>query len=117
KIARAMLDLLPEEVWHDPELRWCDPFSKSGVFLREIATRLLAGLTEWEPDFKKRREHIFKQMLYGTSITEMTGMISRRTVYCSRDASGDNSVVRFAAEAGNIPFVPAEHTFRGTGEN
>lgn len=110
-LARAMLDLLPESVWSEPDYVWLDPFSKSGVFLREIATRLLDGLADWEPDFIKRREHILRNMLFGTSITEMTGILSRRTVYCSADASGTHSVVRFDDPEGNLPFVPAEHDF------
>lgn len=115
KLARAMLDLLPAEVWSKPDYVWCDPFSKSGVFLREVATRLLDGLSDWEPDFVKRREHIMRNMLFGTSITEMTGIISRRSVYCSADAAGTHSVVRFEDPAGNLPFVPAQHDF-GTGD-
>lgn len=111
-LARAMLDQLPGEVWSNPDYRWLDPVCKSGVFLREIATRLLNGLAEWEPDFDKRRDHIYRNMLWGASITEMTGHISRRSVYCSRDASGEHSVVRFDTEQGHLPFVPAEHTFK-----
>ena len=116
RVARAMLDALPAEVWSDPELRWLDPFCKSGVFLREIAARLLGGLDTWEPDFERRREHIFRNMIYGTSITEMTGIISRRTVYCSRDASGAHSIVQFEDEVGNLPFIPAQHTLRNGGQ-
>jgi len=116
KLARSMLDILPPEVWSNPDYRWLDPFCKSGVFLREIASRLLVGLEEWEPDFEKRREHIFKNMLYGTSITEMTGIISRRSLYCSRDASSEHSVVRFDSVAGNLPFIPAEHRFNTDGK-
>lgn len=111
RLARAMLDLLPDEVWADPGLRWLDPCCKSGVFLREIVIRLLKGLAEWEPDFEKRREHIFRKMVFGAAITEITGYVSRRTVYYSRDASGEHSVVRFDEEAGNLPFVPTEHDF------
>lgn len=110
--ANQMLDLLPDEVWSDPNLKWLDPFVKSGVFLREVATRLLSGLAEWEPDFEKRRDHIFRNMLYGTSITEMTGLLARRSLYYSRDASGETSVVKFASPDGNVPFVPAKHTFK-----
>ncbi len=112
RLARAMLDILPTEVWSDPNLKWLDPCSKSGIFLREVAARLLEGLGEWEPDFERRRDHIFRQMLFGTSITEMTGVISRRTVYCSRDAAGEQSVVDVTDEVGNLPFIPAEHVFR-----
>lgn len=115
KLARDMLDLLPAEVWTRPDYRWLDPFCKSGIFLREIAARLLVGLESWEPDFDKRREYIFRNMLFGTSITAMTGIIARRSLYCSRDASGDRSMVRFATEAGNLPFIPTEHTFDSGG--
>lgn len=111
-LAKTMLDLLPDEVWSKPDYRWLDPCCKSGVFLREIASRLLVGLANWEPDFAARREHIYRKMLWGTSVTQMTGIISRRTVYCSRDASGTHSIVRFASESGNLPFTPAEHAFR-----
>ncbi len=112
KLATAMLDLLPAEVWRRPDFRWVDPCSKSGVFLREIVKRLLFdGLVEWEPDFEKRREHIFRNMIFGCAITELTGIISRRTVYYSRHAAGEHSVVKFDADVGNLPFVRAEHDF------
>lgn len=111
-LARAMLDLLPDEVWSEPDYKWLDPGCKSGVFLREVAIRLLDGLSDWEPDFVKRREHIFREMLHGAPITEMTGHISRRTVYYSRDASGDHSVILFDTESGNLPFITAEHDFQ-----
>lgn len=110
KVARDMLGLLPTEVWTKPDYMWLDPFSKSGVFLREVAERLLDGLAGWEPDFEKRRDHIFRNMLYGAAITTMTGMISRRSLYCARDASSDQSVVKFDNPSGNLPFVPAAHS-------
>jgi site-specific DNA-methyltransferase (adenine-specific) len=113
KLANAMLDLLPEEVWRDPNLRWLDPCSKSGVFLREIVRRLLfEGLVDWEPDFEKRREHIFRNVIFGCGITELTGIISRRTVYYSRHAAGERSVIRFENDDGNLPFIRAEHDFK-----
>lgn len=111
KLARAMLDLLPSDVWSNPSYKWLDPSCKSGAILREAATRLLKGLADWQPDWNKRREHIFRHMLFGTAVTEMTGIISRRSVYCSRDASGPHSVVRFDDAAGNLPFIPTEHAF------
>lgn len=115
KLAHAMLDLLPDEVWSDPDYVWLDPFSKSGVFLREVATRLLDSLAAWEPDFVRRREHIFRNMLFATATTEMTGIISRRSVYCAADASGTHSVVRFDEPQGNLPFIPSEHDFKPNG--
>lgn len=113
KLANAMLDLLPAEVWRSPDYRWLDPCSKSGVFLREIVKRLLfEGLVEWEPDFEKRREHILRNMIFGCGITELTGIISRRTVYYSRHAAGEHSVVKFDSDDGNVRFVRAEHDFK-----
>lgn len=112
KLANAMLDLLPQEVWTNPDYRWLDPCSKSGVFLREIVKRLLFnGLVAWEPDFSKRREHILRNMIYGCGITELTGIVSRRTVYYSRQAAGEHSVIQFDDDNGNIPFIRAVHDF------
>lgn len=113
KLARLMLDELPEHVWREPEYKWLDPGMKSGVFLREVASRLLTGLEQWEPDFEKRREHILQNMLYGAPITEMMGHVSRRSVYCSRNASGEHSLVRFETDDGNFPFVYTQHDIRG----
>lgn len=113
QIANAMLDLLPEEVWSDPDLRWLDPAVKSGVFLREAARRLLGGLAEKIPDEGARREHIFKNMLHGIAITELTGLIGRRTLYYSKDASSKYSVVRFDCAHGNIEQKRSLHTFKG----
>jgi site-specific DNA-methyltransferase (adenine-specific) len=111
KLARAMLDLLPTEVWSNPDYKWLDPCCKSGAILREAAVRLLVGLEKWQPDFGKRREHIFRNMLYGTSVTELTGQVVRRSVYYSHDASGDHSVVQFEHMGGNLPFISAKHDF------
>lgn len=83
-VANAMLDLLPQELFSDPNTRFLDPACKSGVFLREIAKRLLVGLEDKIPDLNERVEHIFREQLYGIAITELTSMISRRSVYCSK---------------------------------
>ncbi len=112
KLVGEMLNLLPAKIWSNPELRWLDPGCKSGVFLREIVRQLLQGLADWEPDFEKRREHILKKMVFGAAITEITGYISRRTLYYSRDAAGENAVIPFDQESGLLPFVPASHTFK-----
>ena len=46
EVANAMLDLLPQELFRDPNTTFLDPACKSGVFLREIAKRLLVGLED-----------------------------------------------------------------------
>lgn len=110
-IAGRMLDLLPNEVWTNPDLKWLDPACKSGVFLREAAARLMRGLKDHFPDEAERREHIFKNMLYGIAITELTGHISRRSLYYSKDASGEHSVIPFKDSAGNILQRRSEHHY------
>lgn len=110
-LARAVLDQLPAEVWSNPDYAWLDPASKSGALLREVARRLMVGLSEWEPDPTARLEHIMRKMLHGCSITQLTGELTRRSVYVSRDATSEHSIVRFDDPQGNLPFVPTEHTF------
>jgi site-specific DNA-methyltransferase (adenine-specific) len=110
-LARALLDLLPEEVWSNPDYRWLNPASKSGAILREAAKRLMVGLAAWETNPAKRAEHILQRMLFGCSITQLTGEMTRRSVYVSRDASSKHAAVRFPTPEGNLPFVEAEHDY------
>lgn len=111
-LARALLDVLPPEVWSEPSLKWLNPASKSGSILREVSKRLMIGLEDWEPDVNKRANHILKNMIFGASITQIHGDMSRRSVYVSRDASSRHSVVHFADAQGNILFIPGEHDYR-----
>jgi site-specific DNA-methyltransferase (adenine-specific) len=110
-LARALLDLLPAEVWANPDYRWMDPATKSGSILREVARRLMDGLAEWEPDWTKRAEHIMKNMLYGCAVTQVHGEMTRRSVYVSRDATSDYALVRFDSPDGNLPFIATEHDY------
>ena len=113
-LARALLDLLPEQVWSNPTYRWLDPATKSGSILREVARRLMDGLADWEPNPDKRADHIMRHMLYGCGVTQVHAEMTRRSVYVSRDASGPHSIVTFDNDHGNLPFVPAQHVFRLT---
>jgi site-specific DNA-methyltransferase (adenine-specific) len=110
-LARALLDLLPEDVWSKPDYRWLNPASKSGAILREAAKRLMIGLADWEADPAKRAEHILRNMLFGCSITQLTGEMTRRSVYVSRDASSPHAAVRFPTPDGNLPFITADHKY------
>lgn len=118
KVANAMLDILPAEVWSEPSLKWLDPATKSGVFLREIYKRLMVGLASWEPDPAARRSHILRSMLFGSAITTLSADISRRSVYQTKDATGagvmDTAiaewVVKFGDAAGNIEYTETVHT-------
>ena len=112
-LANRMLDLLPDSLWRDPEAKFLDPAVKSGVFLREIAKRLMVGLAEAIPDAQARRNHIFGQQLYGLAITELTALLARRSLYCSKTANGRYSVVEgFRNEQGNIQFGRIEHQWK-----
>jgi len=137
EIANKMLDMLPQELFKSPDTKFLDPACKSGVFLREIAKRLLEGLMpgykDWleRIDDKKREneelddeekefleqlqatvDHIFKEQLYGIAITELTSLLSRRSLYCSKYPNSDYSVTKFDSPSGNIRFVNKQHRFK-----
>ena len=137
EIANKMLDMLPQELFKSPDTKFLDPACKSGVFLREIAKRLLEGLMpgykDWleRIDDKKREneelddeekefleqlqatvDHIFKEQLYGIAITELTSLLSRRSLYCSKYPNSDYSVTKFDNPSGNIRFVNKQHRFK-----
>ncbi|MBT4662793.1 MAG: restriction endonuclease [Candidatus Marinimicrobia bacterium] len=112
-LANDILDLLPKEIWSDPEITFLDPVSKSGVFLREIAKRLMTGLQTEIPDKQERINHIFTKQIYGIAITELTSLLSRRSVYCTKTANNKYSVCEdFEDEQGNIIFARIEHTWK-----
>lgn len=112
-VVNRMLDLLPAELWRNPDARFLDPVSKTGVFLREIAKRLMEGLCERIPDRRQRADHIFTRQLFGLAITELTALLSRRSVYCSKQANGPYSVCTAFHDAdGNIRFRSTEHTWQ-----
>lgn len=112
KLANEILDQLPKEIWRNKEARFLDPFCKSGVFLREIAARLLAGLEKEIPDQQQRVNHIMQNQIFGLAITELTALISRRSLYCSKTANGKYSVCdSFNDKQGNIRFETVNHTW------
>ena len=112
-LANQILDLLPAELWSNKEAKFLDPVSKSGVFLREIAKRLEKGLEKQIPDKQQRLNHIYKNQLFGIAITELTSLLSRRSVYCSKTANGKYSLCEeFKNEQGNILFDKIPHTWK-----
>ena len=111
-LVNEMLNLLPASLWGDPNAKFLDPACKSGVFLREIAKRLLVGLEEEIPDLQQRIDHIFQTQLYGIAITELTSLLSRRSLYCSKYPNGRYSISPFTNADGNILFHRIEHRWR-----
>ena len=121
ELANRMLDMVAEawavdhngaNIWADKTVRFLDPVTKSGVFLREITRRLTAGLAHEIPDLAERVNHILTRQVYGIAITHLTSLLARRSVYCSKHANGKHSISSgFDSEAGNIWFERLEHTW------
>ena len=111
ELANQVLDMLPNELWSDANATFLDPCCKSGVFLREIAKRLIVGLSDQFPDLQERVDHIFQKQLFGIAITELTSLLSRRSLYCSKWPNGKYSVTRFESAEGNLRFRECQHTW------
>lgn len=125
EFANKMLDTLEkawaesnngENIWSNPDLKFLDPFTKSGVFLREIASRLIKGLESEIPDLQDRVDHILTKQVFGIATTHLTSLMARRSLYCSKKANGKHSVTKkFKDESGNIWYKPLPHTWgKGT---
>ena len=112
EIANQMLDMLPREVFQSSETKFLDPACKSGVFLREIAKRLIKGLEPQIPDLQQRIDHIFQHQLFGIAITELTSLLSRRGLYCSKYPNSIYSVTKFNDAEGNIRFKRIQHLWK-----
>ena len=112
-LANQVLDLLPQELFRSPKTRFLDPFTKSGVFLREIVKRLDKGLEDQIPDRQSRIDHIMHNQVYGIACTELTALLARRSVYCSKTANGRFAVSRFDNPEGNIQYEAIKHTWVG----
>lgn len=119
--ANQMLDSLAEawaeandgaDIWEEPGTTFLDPFTKSGVFLREITSRLVKGLSDRIPDLDERVDHILTKQVYGMGITQLTSLLTRRSLYCSKNATGEYSVAKsFDSTSGNVWFERTEHTW------
>ena len=111
ELANKMLDLLPQELFRSPKTTFLDPFTKSGVFLREIVKRLDRGLADQIPDRQQRIDHILHHQVFGIACTELTSLLARRSVYCSKTANGPYSISRFDTPDGNILYRNIRHTW------
>ena len=112
EIVNQMLDMLPQELFKNPDTTFLDPACKTGVFLREIAKRLIKGLEPQFPDLQERIDHIFHKQLFGIAITELTSLLSRRGVYCSKYPNSEFSVSYFDTAEGNIRYKRIPHTWK-----
>lgn len=112
EIVNQMLDMLPQELFQNPDTTFLDPACKTGVFLREIAKRLIKGLEPQFPDLQERIDHIFHKQLFGIAITELTSLLSRRGLYCSKYPNSEFSVSLFDTAEGNIRYKRIPHTWK-----
>lgn len=123
ELANQMLDVVESawaashdgaSIWSDSTVTFLDPFTKSGVFLREITKRLVDGLANEIPELSDRVDHILTKQVYGIGITQLTALLARRSVYCSKFANGPHSIATsFDDSDGNIWFERTEHTWIG----
>lgn len=121
EFANRILDTLTEawaanhggaNIWADKGVKFLDPCTKSGVFLREITGRLTKGLETEIPDLEERVDYILTKQVFGIGITHLTSLLARRSVYCSKHANGEHSIAKgFASDAGNIWFKSLQHTW------
>ena len=119
EFANRMLDTLAEawaadnneaDIWADKTVKFLDPCTKSGVFLREITARFTKGLADEIPDLQERVNHILSKQVFGIGITRLTSLLARRSVYCSKHAKGDHSIAKtLANNDGNIWFERIKH--------
>src|SRR5271168_2655528 len=124
EFANRMLDTLAQawaagnggaNIWADKTVRFLDPCTKTGVFLREITSRLNKGLAAEIPNLEERVDHIVTKQVFGIAITNLTSLLARRSVYCSKHAKGKHSIAKsFATDDGNIWFKRTEHTWVGS---
>lgn len=110
-VVNQMLDMLPQELFRSGKTTFLDIGCKSGVFLREITKRLIAGLAEEMPDLQTRVDHILHKQVFGIATTELTSLVSRRTLYCSKYPNCRYSASPFETVEGNIRFRNIPHTF------
>jgi len=118
EFANRMLDTLAEawaanhdgaDLWSDRTVRFLDPCTKSGVFLREITSRLTKGLASEIPDLSVRVDHILTRQVFGIGITHLTSLLARRSVYCSKHAKGEHSIAKsFDRGSSNFFSVAAD---------
>jgi hypothetical protein len=115
-LINKILDLFPNNVYKNPHLKWLDPSVGIGHFMILLYVRLMDGLESWEPNKKKRSDHIIHNMLYmveinNTNCKKCNAIFGKNAnIYCSNFLSditftsknGDN--ILFDCIIGNPPF-------------
>ena len=103
-IVEGMLDLLPADIWTNPDIKFLDMYCKSGALLESIYWRLEEGLKDIIPNFMERSDHILTTQLYGLTVTEeLASCYVRPIVYGTYKANHKRAFTnKFKDEEGNI---------------
>lgn len=110
-LINKVLDLLPNNVWTNPNLLWLEPSCGKGFFVIHVYLRLMKGLKKVITNEKKRSIHIIEKMLYMVELgrenvdycKKLFG--SNMNILCS-DYLKDNVYpdIQFDCIIGNLPF-------------
>jgi hypothetical protein len=112
KVVDEMLDLLPKEIWSDPNVTFIDICSKSGVFLERIYWRLYHGLRKYIPTGWKRSDHILTKQLFAFGLDKFCANNTRSVLYGAHKANSPYAyTTQFKDEDGNVKVL--EHTIDG----
>jgi len=76
-LVEQMLNELSGSVFKNPEYKWLDPTAGVGNFTALVYLRLMNGLDHWQPDKKKRSEHIIENMLYMVELNKQNTNICK----------------------------------------
>ena len=112
-LIEEMLNQLPVEVWTNPDLTRLDPANGIGNFPMIAYTHLMEGLEEWEPNDKKRSNHIIKNMIFMVELNQVNVDVTRKifgddaNIFCGSFLEEDWLDVfpkQFDIIIGNPPF-------------
>lgn len=106
RVVDEMLDLLPEEIWSDPNVTFIDICSKSGIFLERIYWRLYHGLRKHIPTGWKRSDHILTKQLFAFGLDEFCANNTRSVLYGAHKANSMYAyTTQFKDEEGNVKVL------------
>ena len=115
-LINRMFDIIPIEIFQDPNKKWLDPGTGTGHFSIVLYFRLLKSLELIIPDLEERKKHIIKNMIYMVELRSENIIILKKIF--GEDANiyeidflylhmkSDNSVMseQYDVIIGNPPF-------------
>ena len=92
KLVEEMIDKLPKELWSNPNLLWCDPCAKSGVFILEVIIRLMRNLPV--KNETERYNYIINNMVKAYVNVERNKWLVSKIVYGSKDSVNRVGIIK-----------------------